>query len=132
MAASVGAHYGRPSAKTVAIMGDGSFCFTAGEMETIARIGAPVTMIVISNSVYGWIKAGQKTGFDARYFSVDFSQTQHAKVAEAFGIKAFRVEDPAELKSVLKQATEHQGPTLVDIVCQPLHEARAPVSEWVA
>ncbi|WP_439514772.1 thiamine pyrophosphate-binding protein [Oceanibaculum nanhaiense] len=132
MAASVGAHYGRPSAKTVAIMGDGSFCFTAGEMETIARIGAPVTMIVISNSVYGWIKAGQKTGFDARYFSVDFSQTQHAKVAEAFGIKAFRVEDPAELKSVLKQATEYQGPTLVDIVCQPLHEARAPVSEWVA
>ena len=89
-------------------------------------------MIVISNSVYGWIKAGQKTGFDARYFSVDFSQTQHAKVAEAFGIKAFRVEDPAELKSVLKQATEYQGPTLVDIVCQPLHEARAPVSEWVA
>ena len=45
---------------------------------------------------------------------------------------AFRVEDPAELKSVLKQATEYQGPTLVDIVCQPLHEARAPVSEWVA
>ena len=24
------------------------------------------------------------------------------------------------------------GPTLVDIVCQPLHEAKAPVSEWVA
>jgi hypothetical protein len=23
-------------------------------------------------------------------------------------------------------------PTLVDIVCQPLHEARAPDSQWVA
>jgi acetolactate synthase-1/2/3 large subunit len=27
---------------------------------------------------------------------------------------------------------EHGGPTLVDVICQPLHEARAPVSEWVA
>jgi acetolactate synthase I/II/III large subunit len=36
------------------------------------------------------------------------------------------------LSSVLKTALAQGGPTLVDIVCQPLHEARAPVSEWVA
>jgi acetolactate synthase I/II/III large subunit len=132
MACSVGAHYGRPSAKVVSVMGDGSFGFTAGEMETIARLKVPVTMIVISNSVYGWIKAGQKTGFNQRYFSVDFSRTDHARVAEAFGIKAWTVKDPADLKKTLKQATEHGGPTMVDVICQPLHEAKAPVSEWVA
>ena len=37
-----------------------------------------------------------------------------------------------KLEQTLKQALAHGGPTLVDIVCQPLHEARAPVSEWVA
>jgi acetolactate synthase-1/2/3 large subunit len=42
------------------------------------------------------------------------------------------VSDPAELNSILKKAIAHDGPTLVDIVCQPLHEAQAPVSEWVA
>ena len=41
-------------------------------------------------------------------------------------------EDPARLDAVLKEALSHGAPTLVDIVCQPLHEARAPVSEWVA
>jgi acetolactate synthase I/II/III large subunit len=132
MAASVGAHYGRPSAKVVSVMGDGSFGFTAGEMETIVRLKVPVTMIVISNSVYGWIKAGQKTGFKERYFSVDFSRTDHARVAEAFGVKAWTVKDPADLRKTLKQAIEHGGPTLVDIIAQPLHEAKAPVSEWVA
>jgi acetolactate synthase-1/2/3 large subunit len=132
MAASVGAHFGRPSAKVVSVMGDGSFGFTAGEMETIVRLKVPVTMIVISNSVYGWIKAGQKSGFKERYFSVDFSRTDHARVAEAFGVKAWTVRDPADLRKVLKQAIEHGGPTLVDIIAQPLHEARAPVSEWVA
>lgn len=132
MSAAVGAHYGRPGAKIVSVMGDGSFGFTAGELETITRLGVPLTMIVISNAVYGWIKAGQRSGFQERYFSVDFSRTDHAKVAAAFGVKSWRVEDPAALGGVLKQAVESSGPTLVDVICQPLDEARAPVSEWVA
>jgi acetolactate synthase-1/2/3 large subunit len=82
--------------------------------------------------VYGWIKAGQKSGFGQRYFSVDFGVTDHAKVAEAFGVKSWRVTQPDELSGVLKRALASDGPTLVDIVCQPLHEAKAPVSEWVA
>jgi acetolactate synthase I/II/III large subunit len=132
MAAAVGAHFGRPKAKTVAVMGDGSFGFTAGELETIVRLRVPVMMVVISNSSYGWIKAGQKTGFGGRYFSVDFSRTDHARVAEAFGVKAWRVEKPEQLKAALAAAAEHGGPALVDIIAQPLQEARAPVSEWVA
>jgi acetolactate synthase-1/2/3 large subunit len=132
MAAAVGAQIGRPSAKVVAVMGDGSFGFTAGELETVVRIKAPITMIVVSNAAYGWIKAGQKSGYGERYFSVDFDRTDHARVAEAFGVKAWRVEDPAALKPALRAALEHGGPALVDVICQPLHEAKAPVSEWVA
>ena len=129
---AVGAWYGRPSSKVVAVMGDGSFGFSCGEMETIVRNRVPVTMVVVSNSVYGWIKAGQKTAYEGRYFSVDFNRTDHAAVAAAFGVKSWRVEDPAELREVLRAAVAHGGPTLVDVVCQPLNEARAPVSEWVA
>ena len=132
MAASVGAHFGRPGVKCVSVMGDGSFGFTVGELETIARLKLPITFVVISNSVYGWIKAGQKTGFNQRYFAVDFSTTNHAAVAEAYGVKSWRVSDPAELGKAFKQALAHPGPTLVDVLCQPLHEAKAPVSEWVA
>jgi acetolactate synthase-1/2/3 large subunit len=42
------------------------------------------------------------------------------------------VEDPSKLRPALQAALEHGGPTLVDVISQPLHEARAPVSEWVA
>ena len=132
LAASIGAHFARPQVKTVAVMGDGSFGMCVGELETAVRLKLPITFIVISNAVYGWIKAGQKTGYDRRYFSVDFGVTDHARVAEAFGVKGWRVFDPAKLGAALKTALAHDGPTLVDIVCQPLHEARAPVSEWVA
>jgi len=132
MSAAVGAHFGRPSVQCVAVMGDGSFGFTSGELETIVRHKLPITFIVISNGVYGWIKAGQKTGFQERYFSVDFETTDHAAVAAAYGVKSWRVTEPKELAKALKEALAHGAPSLVDIVCQPLHEAKAPVSEWVA
>ena len=132
MAAAVGATYGRPGARIVSIMGDGSFGFTSGELETIVRHKLPIMMVVISNAAFGWIKAGQKAGYGGRYFSVDFTRTDHAAVAAAYGVKSCRVEDPAELRATLKRAAEAGEPTLVDIICQPLHEAKAPVSEWVA
>jgi acetolactate synthase-1/2/3 large subunit len=132
LAASVGAHIGRPQVKTVAVMGDGSFGMCVGELETVARLALPITFVVIANASYGWIKAGQKAGYQQRYFSVDFGATDHARVAEAFGVRSWRVTRPEELHSILKTALAHGGPSLVDIVCQPLQEANAPVSEWVA
>lgn len=132
MSAAVGAHFGRPDAPVVAVMGDGSFGMSVGELETIARLDLPITLVVVSNSVFGWIKAGQKSGYEERYYSVDFTQSDHSRIAEAYGVKSWRVEDPAELAGALRAATDTPGPTLVDIVAQPLQEARAPVSEWVA
>jgi acetolactate synthase-1/2/3 large subunit len=132
MAAAIGAHFAKPEVKCVSVMGDGSFGFTCGELETAVRHRLPITFIVISNASYGWIKAGQKSGYGARYFAVDFAVTDHAAVATAFGVKGWRVTEPGELTQSLKEALAHAGPSLVDIVCQPLHEAKAPVSEWIA
>jgi acetolactate synthase-1/2/3 large subunit len=130
--AAVGAKIGRPDATCVAVMGDGSFGFAAGELETICRLRLPITMVVVANAAFGWIKAGQRSGFGERYFAVDFTPGQHARIAEAYGIRAWRVEDPADLRPALAQALEADAPALVDVVTQPLHEARAPVSEWIA
>jgi acetolactate synthase-1/2/3 large subunit len=90
-----------------------------------------VVLIVLTNASFGWVKAGQKaTG--AHYFGVDFSPTDHAKVAIAYGIKAERVEDPADLNRVLGRAMQSKGPMLVDVDVQPLQDAKAPVSKWIA
>jgi acetolactate synthase I/II/III large subunit len=132
MAAAMGAHFAQPNVKCVAVMGDGSFGFTCGELETAARYRLPITFIVISNASYGWIKAGQRSGYGQRYFAVDFAVTDHAAVAAAFGVKSWRVTEPDGLAKALQEALKHGGPTLVDIVCQPLEQAQAPVSEWIA
>lgn len=129
--ASLGAWYGRPGSKVVALMGDGSFGFSCGELETICRARANITFIVFSNSSFGWIKASQKADKGARYYNVDFNRTDQAAVAAAFGVKSWRIEDPAHLDAVLREAIDHDGPTLIDIITQPLEEASAPVRRWM-
>ncbi|MET1083842.1 MAG: hypothetical protein ABWY12_12465 [Burkholderiales bacterium] len=46
--------------------------------------------------------------------------------------KGRAADDPAKLRDALAAATALGAPALVDVVCQPLQEARAPVSEWIA
>jgi len=131
--ASIGVQIGRPKNKVVSVMGDGSFGFAVGELETAKRLSLPIIFVVISNSVYGWIKAGQKSSFNKRYYSVDFSRTDHAKVASSYGIKTWTVKKPNKLKKIISEAIKYKkGPCLIDIISQPLEEAKAPVSEWIA
>lgn len=131
LSAALGAWYGRPEAKVVALMGDGSFGFTCGELETVCRARANITFVVLSNASFGWIKASQKADKDGRYYNVDFGRTDHAAVAAAYGVKSWRVEDPGRLDAVLQEAIQHDGPTLIDIISQPLEEAAAPVRRWM-
>ena len=131
LGASLGAWFGRPESKVVALMGDGSFAFTCGELETVVRAGAPITFIVFSNASFGWIKASQMADKGARYYNVDFNRTDQARVASAFGLRAWRVEDPADLDSAIARAFAHDGPSLIDVVVQPLEQAAAPVLRWM-
>lgn len=131
LSAALGAWYGRPDSKVVAMMGDGSFGFTCGELETVCRARAPITYIVFSNSNFGWIKASQFADKEKRYYNVDFNRTDQAAVAAAYGVKSWRVENPDDLETILREAINHDGPTLIDVVCQALEESNAPVRRWM-
>ncbi|MGZ5138627.1 MAG: thiamine pyrophosphate-dependent enzyme, partial [Burkholderiales bacterium] len=131
MSAAMGAWFAQPQKKCVSLMGDGSFGFSVGELETVVRHKVPLLMIVFSNATYGWIKASQKASYGQRYFSVDFNRTDHALIAQGYGVRSWKVEDPEQLGSVLQQAAEHNGPALVDVIAQSLEEAAAPVLQWM-
>jgi acetolactate synthase-1/2/3 large subunit len=95
------------------------------------RHKVPLLMLVFSNATFGWIKASQKASYGGRYFSVDFSRTDHALIASGYGVKSWGVDDPAQLGPVLREAAEHDGPALVDIFVQSLEDAAAPVLQWM-
>ncbi len=131
LGAAMGAWFASGQKEVVAIMGDGSFGFSCGELETLKRLTIPLTVVVLSNESFGWIKASQHDEYGKRYHNVDFNRTDHASVAASYGLKSWNVEEPGELEPKLKLAIEADEPTLVDIVCKPLELSGAPVLKWM-
>lgn len=114
----LGACLACPEATVVGLLGDGSFGMSAGELETVARLGLPVTLIQFNNACFGWIKVSQELFHDGRCFGVDFSDVDYAGIARGFGLQAVRVEDPADVEPALRQALASGCPTFVDVVTE--------------
>jgi acetolactate synthase-1/2/3 large subunit len=127
----IGAKLARPEATVVGLMGDGSFGMSAGELETIARLGLPVVIIQFTNACYGWIKVLQQLYQDERYFSVDFgADTDHAAIARGFGLRGLRLERAGDVELALQEAVESKQPTFLDIVSECETTEMPPVPKW--
>lgn len=127
----VGAKLARPQATVVGLMGDGSFGMSAGELETLSRLGLPVTLIQFNNACFGWIKVSQEVERDGSTFGVDFSaDTDHAAIARGFGLRGVRVEDPNDVEPVLREALTSSTPTFVDIVTECETTELPPVEKF--
>ena len=123
----------RPGQRVVAMMGDGSFGMSCGDLETISRINAPVVVILCNNGSFGWIKELQHLYHGQRYYSVDFStETDYGAIARAFGFKSARVADPADLEGALRTAFADGGPYFLDILTAPPMDKTPPVAAWEA
>lgn len=131
--AVVGAHYGalESGRRAVALMGDGSFGMSVGELETISRLNLPVTLIQFNNRCFGWIKELQHLYHGDRYFSVDFNDVDYPAIARGFGLKAWRVTDPADLESTMQHALADGGPCFIDVVSESQITETPPVHAWL-
>jgi acetolactate synthase-1/2/3 large subunit len=128
--AVVGAHFARPDTQLVGYTGDGSFGTCAGELETLARLDVDATIVVVNNSAFSWIEAGQRS-FDDFSFGVDFDGLNYASLAEEFGVAGFRVEGADEYEPTLAAAVETDGPALVDLPTRPLPTLDDAPVDWL-
>ncbi len=127
----IGAKLARPQATVVGLMGDGGFGMSAGELETVGRLGLPVTIVQFNNACFGWIKVSQELFQDGRCFGVDFStDTDYAGIARGFGLRGVRVEDPREVEPALREALAADRPTFIDIVTEAETTELPPVDKW--
>ena len=53
-------------------------------------------------------------------------------MAKAYGLDSFRVEKTEDIQKTIEKALSLNKPCLVDIISEPLQDAKAPVSEWIA
>ncbi len=129
--ATVGACFARPGAVVVGLCGDGSFAMSAAELETIARLRLPITLLHFNNGTFGWIKALQALHQGGRYFGVDFTaDTAAVQIAAAHGWTAQTVRTPEALRAALQAALAARHPTLLDLPTPSEEALMPPVASW--
>jgi pyruvate dehydrogenase (quinone) len=115
MLQAIGAQSAYPDRQVISMSGDGGFSMMMGDFITLTQLGLPVKVIVLNNGTLGFVEMEMKaSGFlDA---GCDLKNPNFALMAQAMGVRGFRVEKPQELKSAIEAALAHKGPALVDVV----------------
>ncbi len=115
MPQAIGAQASHRGRQVISMSGDGGFAMLMGDFISLTQLGLPVKVVVLNNGTLGFVEMEMKaSGFVDT--AVELKNPNFAAMAEAMGVKGFRVEDPRKLEGVLKEALAHKGPVLVDVV----------------
>ena len=117
--AAIGAQIANPNALVYCISGDASFLMNMQELGTIKQYELPVKIIILNNRYMGMVRQWQELIYSSREsHSYMESLPDFVKLAEAFGIKGMRCDNPLELESKFQEMLAHQGPVLFDCVVE--------------
>jgi acetolactate synthase I/II/III large subunit len=136
---AIGAQFGNPKKKVWAIVGDGGFQMTCSELATAAIHKLPVKCLIINNNYLGMIRQWQEMFYDNRLSGADLEgNPDFVKLAQAYGVRGFRIRRPADVDRVLAQAHAYDdGPCVVvaEVVKEdnvfPMIPAGASLSEML-
>jgi thiamine pyrophosphate-dependent acetolactate synthase large subunit-like protein len=129
LGAAIGAAVARPDRLTVAALGDGGLFLALAELESAARLGARLLVVVYDDAAYGaevhhFAPMGHDTGI------VRFPDADLAALARAAGVEAITVRAPGDLDPLdawLARADADARPLLVDAKVDP-----AVCAAWLA
>jgi pyruvate dehydrogenase (quinone) len=115
-----GAQLAYPGRQTIALCGDGGFTMLQlGDLPTLVQRKSRVVHIILNNESLGFVKIEQQEAGFVPY-GVDFKNPNFARVAEAFGAKGIRLEEPGDVKEAITEALAYKdGPVIVDAVIDP-------------
>jgi acetolactate synthase-1/2/3 large subunit len=113
--AAIGAAFARPDQDVWAIVGDGGFQMTQAELATAGIHKLRVKCLIINNNYLGMVRQWQELFFENRLSGVDLEgNPDFVKLAQAYGIKAFRIKRPGDVDRILQQADAYdEGPCVV-------------------
>jgi acetolactate synthase I/II/III large subunit len=111
--AAIAAQLQHPDRRVVCFTGDGGLMMVAAELETAARLGLPIVIVVFDDQALSLIEVKQEqrgiAGASMRYAGPDFPA-----LARAFGLRAWIAKDEETFRNALVAAQAAPGPTLID------------------
>jgi thiamine pyrophosphate-dependent acetolactate synthase large subunit-like protein len=112
--AAAGAKIGCPDRQVVAIVGDGSFLFTAGELAAVVEQNLSIPIVVWNSGGYREI-ANYMDRHGVERVGVDLATPDFVALAEAFGAKGRRPNSAEEFRTALMEGLVASGPTVIEL-----------------
>ena len=113
--AAIGAQMGHPDALVIDIAGEASIQMNIQEMATATQYRLPVKVFILNNEWMGMVRQWQELTYESRYSeSYSDSLPDFVALAEAYGWKGIRCDDPAKLDGAIAEMLAHDGPVMFD------------------
>ncbi|MBO9128360.1 acetolactate synthase large subunit [Bacillus sp. 165] len=113
--AAIGAQFAKQDELVVAVVGDAGFQMTLQELSVVKEHNLPIKVLIINNEALGMVRQWQESFYNKRYsHSILQCQPDFVALAEAYGIKGIRIENPKTAKEELRQAIAYEGPIVID------------------
>jgi acetolactate synthase I/II/III large subunit len=110
--AAIAAKLVHPNRSVVTVNGDGGFLMNCQELETAVRLKTPIVNVIWENGQYGSIVWKQDKKFGS-HFGTDFTNPDFVKLAESFGMPAWRCGSADEFGERLRHALGLDVPSLI-------------------
>ncbi len=116
--AATGMALARPDEKVIAVLGDGSSMYAIQGLWSAARLGVPVSFLIINNRRYEALRSfGRLFGMQT-VEGTALDDLQFVALAQGQGMAACRVERPDQLDAALEQSFAAKVPTLVAVMVE--------------
>lgn len=113
--AAIGAQFAKPDKKVISIVGDAGFQMTNQELALLKEFNLPVKVVILNNSCLGMVRQWQETFYDERYSSSLIPvQPDFVKLADAYGVKGYRINTFAEAEAIFTEALNSDEPVVID------------------
>lgn len=117
--AAIAAGLAHRDRRIVCFTGDGGLGMALAELETLARLALPVSVVVLDDASLSLIAAKQAEVGQGGALATDYAPIDFAAVARGCSIPAVRVDDVDGYRTALAEAFATAGPMLIDAVVDP-------------
>ncbi len=136
--ASIGVQIAHPKSLVINVAGEASWLMNMQEMGTAMQFRTPVKQFILNNERLGMVRQWQELLHGERY-SQSWSESlpDFVKLAEAFGCKGIKCDDPKDLDDAIMEMIRYDGPVIFDCLvekhenCFPMIPSGKPHNEML-
>ncbi|MGH7228219.1 MAG: ubiquinone-dependent pyruvate dehydrogenase [Nitrospiraceae bacterium] len=125
---AIGAQLSHPGRQVITLSGDGGLAMLMGDLLSLRQLQLPVKLVVFKNNSLSFVELEMKAaGF--LDFATELHNPNFAQMAEGAGLLGLTAEAPEQVRPMLVEALNHDGPALVEVLVNRQELAMPPSIE---